>query len=133
MKHKLFPGLLPVLVLCLLPLSSDLQAQDSAFTYQGRLDNNGLPATGAYDVTFALFNDANSGTQISYSITNSIVLSNGLFTAVLDFGPQFNGFERWLQIGARTNGAGVFSLLSPRQKLMTTPYASYAQRANTAT
>lgn len=27
----------------------------SAFTYQGRLDNNGAPANGAYDFEFALF------------------------------------------------------------------------------
>lgn len=31
------------------------QAQTTAFTYQGRLDDGAGPANGSYDLTFALF------------------------------------------------------------------------------
>ena len=108
-------------------------AQGTAFTYQGRLDRSNGPAIGTYDLTFALFNAASGGGQISFTLTNATVLSNGLFTVSLDFGPQFYGLDRWLEIGVRTNGGGTFALLSPRQKLTPTPYALYAPQAGTAT
>src|ERR1041385_4248258 len=36
-------------------------AQGTAFTYQGRLDNNGAPANGSYDLQFILFNVSQFG------------------------------------------------------------------------
>ena len=36
-------------------------AQGTAFTYQGRLNNNGSPANGSYDLAFTLFNTNISG------------------------------------------------------------------------
>ena len=36
----------------------------TAFTYQGRLSDGGLPANGAYDLRFALFDAASDGNQI---------------------------------------------------------------------
>jgi hypothetical protein len=103
-------------------------AQGTAFTYQGRLTDNGAPANGSYDLTFALFNTNNGPVQIGPTLTNSAVaLSNGLFTAALDFGPgSFPGDDRWLEIGVRTNGAGAFITLVPRQKLTASPYAMTA-------
>ena len=38
-----------------LAVAQHLPAQGTAFTYQGQLQNNGSPASGAYDFTFALF------------------------------------------------------------------------------
>ena len=38
-------------------------AQGTAFTYQGRLQNNGSPASGTYNLTFSLFNVSNGGTR----------------------------------------------------------------------
>src|SRR5439155_90756 len=57
--------------------------------------------------------------------TNSATgVSNGLFTATLDFGAGvFSGPARWLEIAVRTNGAGSFTVLTPRQALTATPYA----------
>jgi hypothetical protein len=51
---------------------------------------------------------------------------------VLDFGANFPGADRWLEIGVRTNGLGTFSTLSPRQKITPTPYAIYAGGASAA-
>ena len=71
------------------------------------------------------------GVQQGNSITNgATAVSNGLFTVMLDFGNQFPGAGRWLEIGARTNGAASFLTLAPRQQLTSTPYS--IQSANAA-
>src|SRR3974390_1971608 len=96
--------------------------QGTAFTYQGQVNIGGALANGSYDLTFALFNAASGPTQQGATITsNAIPVSNGLFTVSLDFGNQFPGANRWLEIGIRTNGAGAFAPLSPRQQLTSAP------------
>jgi hypothetical protein len=103
---------------------STAQAQGSAFTYQGRLNSGASPAQGIYDLRFTLFDAASAGTAQGAAVTtNGIPVSNGLFTVTLDFGNQFPGAARWLEIGARTNGASSFTTLSSRQPLTPTPYA----------
>ncbi|MBA4150817.1 MAG: tail fiber domain-containing protein [Verrucomicrobia bacterium] len=109
-------------------------SQSTAFTYQGRLNDNGIPAGGIYDLRFTLHDAVSGGIQQGNGLTNSAtVVSDGLFTATLDFGNQFPGADRWLEIGVRTNGGTSFHTLSPRQSLTTTPYAVYATGATTAT
>ena len=83
-------------------------AQGNAFTYQGRLNDGANPATGIYDLGFALFDAGSVGTQQGNLVTNTAtVVSNGLFTVTLDFGYDvFTGDARWLEIGVRTNGGG---------------------------
>ncbi|HWW03383.1 MAG TPA: tail fiber domain-containing protein [Candidatus Acidoferrum sp.] len=99
-------------------------AQGTVFTYQGRLNDSGQPANGTYDLTFSLFGTSSGSSPLSGPITNSAVgLSNGLFTVTMDFGANFPGADRWLELGVRTNGGGAFATLSPRQKLTPTPYA----------
>jgi hypothetical protein len=59
-------------------------------------------------------------------------VTNGLFQAMLDFGAgAFNGANRWLEIAVRSNGVGNFVVLSPRQEVTPTPYASVANGLNT--
>jgi hypothetical protein len=107
-------------------------AQGTAFTYQGRLMAGTGPANGSYDLRFALFDAVSAGTQVSLLVTNSPVsVSNGLFTVTLDFGANFPGADRWLEIAVRTNGSGTFSLLAPRQQLTPAPYAIFAASVST--
>ena len=56
---------------------------------------------------------------------DATVVSNGLFTVTLDFGSvPFDGSNRWLDIGVRTNGGGdSFASLNPRQPITSAPYA----------
>jgi hypothetical protein len=76
------------------------------------------------NIRFTIYDALTLGTQQGYLITNATtVVSNGLFTVTLDFGSQFPGAGRWLEIAVRTNGAAVFIPLAPRQKLTPTPYA----------
>jgi hypothetical protein len=100
------------------------QAQGTTFTYQGRLSANGAPANGVYDLNFGLFSTSSGGSLIGNS--DSVVgvsVTNGLFTVQLDFGANFPGASRWLEIAVRTNGGAVFTTVVPRQQLTATPYA----------
>ena len=112
---------------------STAAAQNTVFTYQGRLTDSGSPADGSYDLTFAVWDAASGPSQLGSTLTNlNVRVSNGLFTVALDFGAGvFNGGERWLEIGVRTNGdTGGFAGLSPRQQITATPYAVRALTVN---
>jgi hypothetical protein len=116
----------------LLSAALGVWAQSSAFTYQGQLGTSGLPASGQFDLRFALYDANTSGNQVGALLTNAPTgITNGLFTVTLDFGSSvFDGNLRWLEIGVRTNGAAsAFTTLAPRQLLTATPYAVYAGRA----
>ena len=98
----------------------------TAFLYQGRLTDGANPANGSYDLRFMLCDAATNGNAIG-SLTNLATgITNGLFTATLDFGGVFNGSNCWLELAARTNGDGAFTSLSPRQPILPAPYALYA-------
>ena len=107
-----------------------VQAQGTAFTYQGHLDKRwGGTANGSYDLTFTVYDSRDSGAVVAGPLTSSAVaVTNGLFTVTVDFGDGvFNGDPRWLEIGVRTNGSPhrepPFTILSPRQAMLPAPYA----------
>src|SRR5437868_9251399 len=103
---------------------STLFAQGTGFTYQGQLKDGAASANGNYDLTFSLFGVSTGGSAVGGPVTNpSTQVTNGLFTVTLDFGANFPGADRWLEIGVRTNGAGAFSTLIPRQPITAAPYA----------
>lgn len=104
---------------------TQIYAQGTAFTYQGRLNSDGSPANGFFDITFSVWTSAGGPAQVGGILTNTAVaVSNGLFTVALDFGATpFTGEDRWLEIDVRTNGGGAFANLTPRQKLTAAPYA----------
>lgn len=99
------------------------------FTYQGRLEINNAPANGAYDLRFWLYDDA--GVLVAGPICHdNVAVDQGVFTVTLDFGSQFTGDARFLEIAVRPGGAagdchlgGGYTTLSPRQPLTATPYA----------
>lgn len=118
-------------VLFLMAVTLSVAAQTTAFTYQGHLSDSGSPATGNYDFVFRLYGAPNGGGQVGTAFsTNSVPLSNGLFTVTLDFGSiQFAGANRWLEISVSTNGVELFSTLTARQPITSTPYAIRALSA----
>ncbi len=124
-----------ILVAIFLATAGAAAAQGTAFTYQGRLNDSTGPTTGTYDFQFAIYDSSNAiGAPISGPLTNSAVaVSGGQFATPLDFGDNvFTGAPRWLEIGVRTNGAGAFATLAPRQALTPVPYAIYAPNAAVA-
>ena len=133
MKLKPF---LPLLALLASALSSHAAPLGTAFTYQGKLTDEGQPANGAYDLLFALTSADAPGAQVGGTLTNdSVWVTNGLFTTQLDFGQAaFSGAARWLDIAVRrTAGTNLlFTALSPRQPLTATPHALHARSAESA-
>lgn len=115
------------------------RAQGTAFTYQGSLENAGIPASGLFDFRFALFDDATAGVVVGPVVClDDVPVMAGVFTVELDFGTVFaTTAERYLEIMVRDDttlacGSGVgFVLLSPRQKLTAAPIALHAASAFT--
>ncbi len=114
---------------------SSLFAQGTAFSYQGRLTDQGAPANGEYDVAFTLFDSLQGGNQVGPRVTSAPTsVNDGLFSVTLDFGVGvFPGSHRWLEIEVRPHGqVGGFTTLSPRQQITASPYAITAASAGTA-
>jgi len=100
----------------------------TAFTYQGRLLDNGASANGQYDFQFMLYDAAANGAQIGSTVSsNDITVINGLFTVSLDFGVSaFNGNARYLDISVRPGAStGAYTALTPRQAVLPSPYSLY--------
>lgn len=118
-----------VAVLALLTGTEELFAQGTAFNYQGQLTFGGAQLNGQYDLEFTLFDTNSAGSPLAGPVTNlSLTISNGLFTASIDFGAYaLAGVSNWLEVAVRTNGNGAFSTLAPRQLLTPVPYAISAE------
>ena len=128
-RHFLLFRIIPALLLI---GAASSRAQNTVFTYQGRLNLNGTPANGLYDLSFGLYATNSGGSPIGSVLTNvAVPVSNGLFTTALQFDTSFSGASYWLDISVRTNGGGTFNELSPRQWVTPTPQAILANSANT--
>jgi len=107
-----------------------------AFTYQGRLMDGTEPAEGEYEFRFSLHLTPDGLGVLGEPLTNApVVVEGGLFTVVLDFGPDaFDGQERWMTIGVRPGGSVEdFTDLAPRQAIRAVPYATHSVSANEVT
>ena len=106
-------------------------AQGTAFTYNGRLNNNGAPVNGAYDLRFTIFDANVAGNLIGNPVmVGAVPVVNGLFAVQIDFGPGiFTGPARWLNIEVQAAGGGGFTPLTPRQEATSSPYSIRAQSA----
>jgi len=104
----------------------------SAFTYQGRLLENGGPATGIYDLRFTIYDALIDGLTMAEAVhVPNLPVTNGAFTATLDFGSNaFTGVGCWLEIGVRpVDGVEDYVILVPRQPLRASPYAIFSLKA----
>ncbi|MEK6677571.1 MAG: tail fiber domain-containing protein [Planctomycetota bacterium] len=107
----------------------------SEFTYQGQLKDAGRPAAGLHDLRFRLYDARVGGVQVGATLcVNDVPVADGFFIVPLDFGAQFAGQERFLEIEVRAdtgldcaNLAG-FDILVPRQPLTATPHAQFAAK-----
>jgi hypothetical protein len=110
-----------------------VSAQTTAFTYQGKLLESGNPANGQRDFQFKLFDALNGGAQQGATLTlNSVAVSNGIFTVNLDFGSNFPGANRFLEINVKLTGDPAYTTLAPRQPVTSTPYSVRSLAATTA-
>jgi hypothetical protein len=99
--------------------------------YQGRLDHNGKPQSGSYDLQFTL-SDA-SGAPLWQDTFSSVAVVQGAFSVKLGSGMALDGsvFNRsaiYVAIGVRGPGETTFTTLAGRQQVLATPYAAGAQQ-----
>lgn len=95
------------------------------FTYQGRLQHNGQPANGDYNLSFTLFDAPTGGNVIGApQVETDFPVTDGLFTTSLSYPGAFVGEQLWLEVAV--NGQPLL----PRQAITTTPVAQYALSGN---
>ena len=94
-------------------------AVTNSINYQGRLtDSAGNPLSGAYEMTFSLYEVPSGGTALDTD-THSVAVENGLFNTEIDFDQSyFDGRALWLGITV-----GADAEMTPRQELRPVPYA----------
>lgn len=103
--------------------------QTTAFSYQGRLTDTSAAANGSYDMQFSLYDSLTGGTQQPQpnpvTITRTgVQVANGIFTVSLDFGASaFAGADRYLDISVKKSRDPTYTLLTPRQQILSSPYA----------
>ncbi len=132
MKKKSL-SVIPALFAVLL-FAHTLFGQSTAFSYQGSLQNGANPTSGNHDFEFALFDSLAGGSQIGSTVSvNNVMVSNGIFSVQIDFGNQFPGANRFLEIRVRPAGQPGITVLSPRQLLNSAPYSVKSLTAETAT
>jgi hypothetical protein len=117
--------------------ANNVQAQTTAFTYQGSLKDGATPANGNYDFEFALFDQLGAGGAqfMPTVVVNNVVVTGGIFSVRLDFGSQFfTGANRFLEIRVKpSGGSGGFTPLIPRQPVNSVPYSIKSLNAENAT
>lgn len=127
----------PIFVLGSLCLSAAAMAQSTAFSYQGQLQDGGVPANGLHDFRFRLFDAASGGTQVGTTqCADNLLVTGGVVTATIDFGNQFiTPAQRFMEVEVRrdtgldcANTAG-FTTLTTRQLISATPLATHAKSA----
>ena len=94
-------------MLCLaVLLSLSVSVEGDTFTWQGKLVDGVTDANGTYDFKFRLYDAAAGPSQVGGEIVvDDVVVSDGLLTVDLDFGPGiFLGADRWLEIDVRFEG-----------------------------
>jgi hypothetical protein len=109
------------------------QAQSASFTYQGKLNENGLAVNGVYEMQFRLLDSL--ANQIGTTNTlNTVSVTGGIFTARVDFGLlAFDGNPRFLEIAVRPAGStDPFTVLNPPQSVLSAPYALRSRYSGTA-
>src|SRR5262245_2049939 len=83
-------------------LASSASAQSTAFTYQGSLDDAGVPASGLHDFRFRLFDIASGGSPIGSTLcVDNVSVVEGVFTTLIDFGAFATTAPRFLEIEVR--------------------------------
>lgn len=104
----------------------------TAFTYQGNLQEGGVPVDDVCAFEFTLWDAPVGGNVVGPTQTPTVTVSEGGFTVALDFGDNvFAGEARCLKIAlCCPSPCENFTTLSPRQELTPTPYALFAADGN---
>jgi hypothetical protein len=116
----------------ILAVSIGAFAQTTEFTYQGSLNVGsppGSPATTPHDFEFRLFAAQTGGSALATLQRLNVPVTNGTFSVKLDFGSQFPGANRFIEVAVKPVGGGSFTTLTPRQLVNSAPYAIHSLNA----
>ena len=95
--------------------------------FQGRLEQSGQPVEGAKNFTFKVYDALSGGSLVWTSQAESVAVANGAFSVVLETGTTVN-LSTAAFAGARYVEITVDGVpLSPRQEIVSAPYAMVAQ------
>lgn len=90
------------------------------FVYQGRLEQSGAPANGAFDLSFRLFDAASGGNQVGATINEAdYPVTDGLFSVSLAFPGAFSGDQLYLEVSVEGTP------MLPRQAVATAPVSQF--------
>ncbi len=136
------------LILCFIFSCGMAQAQTTAFTYQGKLNDMSIAANGQYDLIFRLFDSAEGGGQIDGAaacngvasgipdaVCDDVSVTGGIFNVKLSFGEAafISGEPRYLEIHVRPGAStDEYTRLSPRQEITSSPFSFKSLRAAAA-
>jgi len=90
-------------------------------------------------VVFNLYTSATGGASLGAVTNSNVTVSSGLLTTTIDGNRLIGDFTNppmplpspaWLELAVATNGANVFTTLTPRQQLTSVPYALSALTAS---
>lgn len=122
-----------LLMILLIPAGVAAGPVSNAFTYQGRLLDDGSPVTGTVDLQVYLHDAEVGGSQVAGGYQfQAVDVNKGVFSVLLDWAAvNWNGDERWLEIRVRnphdpSNPPTGFEVLDPRQRITVVPYAIHA-------
>jgi hypothetical protein len=101
--------------------------------YQGRLDKNGKPLNGNYDLTFALYDAPSAGNLLWQDTFSGVAVVTGAFSVKLGSGAALDPSVLrapavYVAISVRGPGEMSFTTLAGRQQVLTTPYATQSQQ-----
>ncbi|MEK7721728.1 MAG: hypothetical protein AAB359_05000, partial [Elusimicrobiota bacterium] len=118
-------------VLCLslqsLALSLLYAGAPLKINYQGRLEESGEPVDGQRNFVFKIYNAASGGSLVWTSQAQDATVADGVFSVVLEAGTPVN-LSAATFTGARYIEVSVGGVtLSPRQEMLSVPYALTAQ------
>jgi hypothetical protein len=130
MNTKYLAGILASFAIALIATATFAAPVPGSFTYQGVLEDAGVPVDTNADFVIRLYDGPTQAAGISMS---NHPVSDGQFQLDLHFDPAlFDGTDYDLSITVRAPaGVGSFQELLPRQPLATTPYAYHANSADT--
>ena len=128
----LFPSRLPIAMLlvagALAGAPPHAAAQSGSFTYQGRLELNGSPATDVSQLRLRLFDAPSGGNAVGPQLSFAPAIDgDGLFTITVPFSSlptqDLDGLYAEFTIVSRT---GTTTTISPRQRITAAPAAQIA-------
>jgi hypothetical protein len=111
-----------ILAVCL--AATTALAQTRSIPYQGRLERDGVPLSGDYEMTFSLFDVPTGGTAL-WTQTSTITVTGGHFSAVLANidAAAVEAAELYLSVEVKGPADAAFVPLQNRQRILPSMYA----------